>query len=231
MRKRMRNRSSLGGILPSDCRWEIEKWGLETGSGFPQESYSHKGPNTPGHLGSHGWCVGTAGRGLTAQEPLVPAKPGSRSHIFGAKARTDDQNMPAELINQINCAGLRFKNSGFQTVGHVFFIFHFHCCLFLGLADMLTSILTSVPLVVLLLPNFWFPKSLVFQLDSLPLWFCTAVCCLKVVRPDSHLHSGSTKLHTHLRVLFFFLNVGRRTWMQEGAIPIIAWGCYTIPLV
>lgn len=131
MRERMRNRSSLGGILPSDCRWEIEKRGLETGSGFPQESYSHKGPNTPGHPGSRGWCVGTSGRGVTAQGPLVPAKPGSRSHIFGAKARTDDQNMPAELINQINCAGLRFKNSGFQ-LWVMFFHFSFSLLLIFG---------------------------------------------------------------------------------------------------
>lgn len=98
---------------------------------------------------------------------------------------------------------------------------------------MLASVLASVPPVVLLLPNFWLPKPLVFQLDVLPLWFCTAVCCLKAVRPDSHLHSGSINLHTHLRVLFFFLSVGRRAWMQqwiqEGATPTIAR--YAIPLV
>lgn len=76
----MRKSSSLGGILLSDCRWEV-------GSGFPQESYSHKGPNTPGHPGSHGLRVGTSGRCLTAWEPLLPTKPGSRSHTFGAKLK------------------------------------------------------------------------------------------------------------------------------------------------
>lgn len=80
---------------------------------------------------------------------------------------------------------------------------------------MLASVLTSVPPVVFLFPNFWLPKSLVFHLDSLPLWLCTAVCCLKALRPDSHLHSGSPNLHTHSRVLFFFLSAGRRIWMVD----------------
>lgn len=121
--------------------------------------------------------------------------------------------MPVGLINQINWSGLRFRNSKFQLWVMIFFFCYYS--LFLELADMLASVFTSVPPVVLLLPNFWLPKSVVFHLDSLPLWFCTAVCCLKAVRPASHLHSGSTNFHTHSRVLFFFLSVGRRIWMQH----------------
>lgn len=113
--------------------------------------------------------------------------------------------------------------------------FFCYCCLFLELADLLASVLASAPPVVLLFPKFWLPKSLVFQLDSLPLWLCTAVCCLKAVRPDSHFHSGSTNLHTHLRVLFFFRSVGRRIWIQRGSrrepSPPHGAACYATPLV
>lgn len=55
------------------------------------------------------------------------------------------------------------------------------------------------------------------------------LCFLKAVRPDSHLHSGSMNLHTHLRVLFLCRSVGRKiclckAWIQEAAVPIIQ-GC------
>lgn len=43
-RKRMRKSSSLGGFLPSDCRWELGKWGWKVGVGSRKNLIPTKDP-------------------------------------------------------------------------------------------------------------------------------------------------------------------------------------------
>lgn len=83
-RKRMRKSSSLGDILPSDCRWEHGKWGCKVGVASHKNLIPTKEPTLLVILGAM-FCVSAPQAG--AQEPLVPTKPASRSHIFRAKLK------------------------------------------------------------------------------------------------------------------------------------------------
>lgn len=84
-RKRMRKSSSLGGILPPG------KWGCMVGVASHKNLIPTEDPTLLVILGYpylfHGLCARTSGSWLTAQEPLLPTKPASKSRIFGAKLK------------------------------------------------------------------------------------------------------------------------------------------------